>query len=158
MKPMLSALRRISRQQWSALRLSVALGGLLLALLFAALRPGAASAAGSPDVASYSCDQTGLNNALAAGGNATFACAVPTTITVAGRKLVNKNVSLDGGHNLILSGGNVTGVFTVAAGVQLGLLNLTLRDAHRPVDGTCDIGAFEFGGLVPRLWLALVGK
>jgi hypothetical protein len=123
---LLPAARPINRRQWSALGLALALGGLLLAALFAGLRPGLASAA---EAAVYPCSQAGLNSALAAGGSATFSCAVPTTVTVSGRKLVNKNVSLDGGQKLILSGGSVTGVFTVAAGVHLSLLNLTMRDA-----------------------------
>jgi len=32
------------------------------------------------------------------------------------------------------------------------------RGAHRPVGAHCDIGAFEFGGQVPWLWLPLVRK
>jgi len=32
------------------------------------------------------------------------------------------------------------------------------RGAHRPVGPKCDLGAFEFGGLVPRLWVPIVRK
>jgi len=125
-----SVSRHISRQQWSALGLSLALGGLLLAMALSGLRAGSAAAAGPAEPATaYACSEGGLHTALAAGGSATFNCAVPTTVLINAVNVVNKDASLDGGNKLILSGGNLTSVFTVATGVHLDLLNLTVRDA-----------------------------
>jgi len=126
---------RFPLQRLLAVLLSAALGGLLSAAVLFGLGPRAAAAAGLAGPAAYSCDQAGLNSALATGGSATFSCSVPTTVTVSNRKTVARDVSLDGGSKLILSGGNVTGVFSVAAGVHLTLLNLTLRDASVPDNG-----------------------
>jgi hypothetical protein len=120
-----SPLDDIPQRRWLGLPLALVLGGLLVGVLLAVLPASAA-----PAVA-YPCSQAGLNSALAAGGAATFSCLAPTTVTVSSApKLVNKNVSLDGGNKLILSGGGITGVFTVAAGVHLNLFNLTVRDAQ----------------------------
>jgi hypothetical protein len=43
-------------------------------------------------------------------------------------------------------------------GDNAGCPSTDQRGAHRPVGGTCDIGAFEFGGVVARLWLPLVRR
>src|SRR5262245_47155568 len=109
--------RKITRRQWTGLAVSLGLGGLLVALLFAGLAPRPAAAAGSSEpVTAYACTEGDLDEALAAGGSASFTCGGLTTVTVSNRKVVTKNVSLDGGNQLVLSGGSLTGVFSVSAG------------------------------------------
>ena len=121
---------RILVRRLLALPVSAAIGGLLMVLVFAGLRPGPAAAAGTAEPATvYPCTPLGFNTAVAAGGSATFNCGSPTTITVTDRQNVPHDLSLDGNNNLILSGGTISGVFTVPTGIHLSLLNLTLRDA-----------------------------
>ena len=90
----------------------VALG---LALLLPLLpRPAAAAprdAAGVPTLtaAERTCDEAGLDAALAAGGAHTFACPGPVTIVVSSTKQVDKDTSLDGGGQLTISNGRVVG-------------------------------------------------
>src|SRR5579859_1425636 len=123
-----ATIRELVARRGPALLLSVGLGLALAVLLLTGMRPAAAAGPAEP-AAVYACSEAGLDNALAAGGSATFSCAVPTTVTVSARKTVAHNVSLDGGNRLILSGGNATAVFTVGAGIHLSLLNLVVRDA-----------------------------
>ena len=123
-------------RQWLALSLSLVLGGLMVTALLFGLKPLRALAAPAADPATvYACSEAGLNNALAAGGSATFSCGSVTTVTLSAVKTVSHNVSLDGGSKLILSGNNVTGVFTVPAGIHLTLLNIELYDARTPYFG-----------------------
>src|SRR6185295_20244015 len=120
---------RTRLQRWLALPLALALGGLLVGLLFVFLAPsGAAAAPPAEPAVAYPCSQAGLDSALAAGGSATFTCGVPTTVTVSARKSVTRDVTLSGGNKLTLSGGSLTGVFSVSAGVHLTLLDLTIVD------------------------------
>ena len=120
---------RTQLQRWLALPLALALGGLLVGLLFAFLpASGAAAAPPAELAAAYSCSEAGLDSALAAGGSATFTCGAPTTVTVSARKSVTRNVTLAGANKLTLSGGSLTGVFSVSAGVHLTLLDLTIVD------------------------------
>ncbi len=73
--------------------------------------------------ASYSCDEAGLDAALGAGGEATFACAGPTTITVGSSKSPGGTpTTLDGGGLLTIRGDNFRSVFITYGG------DLTLRD------------------------------
>jgi hypothetical protein len=46
----------------------------------------------------------------------------------------------------------------INAGDDAGCPGTDQRGAHRPVGAHCDIGAFEFGGQVPWLWLPLIRK
>jgi hypothetical protein len=75
------------------------------------------------------CDEAGLDAALAEGGANTFACAAATTITVSATKaVVVSGTVLDGGGLLTISGGGVRQVFTVGSDVIATFANLTIRD------------------------------
>lgn len=63
--------------------------------------PGVARAA----EAEYSCDEMGLDAALAAGGTATFACLGPTTVVTTTAKVIRRDVILDGGGLLTVHNG-----------------------------------------------------
>jgi hypothetical protein len=126
--PTFAARKGIRLGRWLALPASAGLGLALAAVLLAVLAPRAGVAAAAPTVA-YSCDELGLDAALGAGGSATFTCGSPTTVTLSSRKLVTQDVALDGENLLTLSGGGVTGVFSVPAGVHLNVQNLTLFNA-----------------------------
>ena len=65
----------------------------------------------------FSCDEAGLDAALAAGGGPhTFNCAGPATITTTATKTVAASVILDGEGDLTISGNNTHGVFFVEHG------------------------------------------
>ena|SRR5579859_2317540 len=123
-----ATVRQLFARRGPALLLSAGLGLALAVLLLAGLRPVAAAGPAAPATV-YACSETGLNSALAAGGSASFSCSVPTTVTVSTTKNVVRGATLDGGQNLILSGGGISAVFSVGVGIQLNLLNLTLRDS-----------------------------
>src|SRR5262249_23095368 len=128
--------RRVGLRRWLSLPLSAALGGLLLLALFAGLQARSAAAAGADDPAVlYPCSEGGLDAAPAAGGRARLACGAALTVTVTTLKTVPHNLTLDGANKLILSAANLTGVFSVPAGIHLSLLNLTLRDAKTHMYG-----------------------
>ncbi|HEX2908115.1 MAG TPA: choice-of-anchor Q domain-containing protein, partial [Phototrophicaceae bacterium] len=84
----------------------------------------------STQAAEQSCDEAGLNAAIAAGGSHTFACGGPTTITVTATKTISTTLTLDGGGLLTISGGDARQIFTVSGGVTLTLQNLTLAHGH----------------------------
>ncbi len=79
-----------------------------------------------------SCTETALDTALAGGGAVTFNCgASPFIIIVTGVKTISSDTTIDGGTLVALSGGNVTRVLDVNAGVTLTLNNLTVQNAFR---------------------------
>ena len=98
--------------------------------LFAALLAGLTIvAAPSAYAVVQTCDEPGLNAALAAGGTNTFSCGVATTITVSATKTVSvSGTVLDGGGLLTISGGGVRRVFAVNAGVTATFQNLTIAN------------------------------
>ena len=116
----------------------VALGPALLRPRPAAAAPRDAAGAPTLTAAERTCDEAGLDAALAAGGAHTFACPGPTTIVVTSTKQVVKDTSLDGGGQLTISGADTRRVFTVSAAVTLGLSNLTISNGR--VVGTSGSG------------------
>lgn len=107
----------------SRLRLG-ALGALAAALLL--LLPSLAAPRSVVAATSYPCTENGLDQALAAGGDATFACSGATTITITQPKTAIRDVTLDGGGILTISGADQFRVFGVIEGVTVGLSNLTI--------------------------------
>ncbi|NNF69799.1 MAG: hypothetical protein HKN01_08525, partial [Acidimicrobiia bacterium] len=89
----------------------------------------------------YSCDETGLNAALSAGGGPhTFDCATPTTLVIP-VKTVQKDVILDFEGNLLLSGGGTNQIFRVNPGVSLEVHNTTITDGNGFDGGAIEVGA-----------------
>ncbi|HWN69725.1 MAG TPA: right-handed parallel beta-helix repeat-containing protein, partial [Haliangium sp.] len=80
-----------------------------------------------------SCTEAALDAALAVGGVVTFDCgAAPHTITVTAEKRIDRDMVLDGGGQITLSGGNATRILTLSAPLdsdspRLTLQRLTLR-------------------------------
>ena len=90
-----------------------------------------------------SCTETAFDDALtdlqaAQGGQITFDCGGPATITFTDQKIVPGSTTIDGAGQITLSGGNKTRLFFVNSGLTLNLQGLTLRD------GAADVG----GGLI----------
>ncbi len=113
--------RRTARRSTIALRGRV--HARAAAWVAAALALGAAPAR----AAVFSCDEVGLDAALAAGGGPhTFACAGPTSVTTSATKAVAQSVILDGGASLVVSGGGAHRVFTVGPGVTAEFRNLSV--------------------------------
>ncbi|MDB6031190.1 MAG: filamentous hemagglutinin family N-terminal domain protein [Verrucomicrobiales bacterium] len=74
-----------------------------------------------------SCDQPGLEAALAAGGTFTFGC--DSTITLTKTLNVTKDITLDGnGHSITISGNNAVRIFEVSPNANLTLANLAISD------------------------------
>jgi hypothetical protein len=119
-----------NHKRWAALPLSVAFAALLLASLLLSLKPGVVKAGGVVTT----CDQLSLAGALAGGGNVTFNCGAPATITFSSPIVITQNTTIDGGvlGQVALSGGNVTRLFSTTTGATLELLNLTLRYGAEP--------------------------
>jgi hypothetical protein len=81
---------------------------------------------GAP-TAARTCDEAGLDAALAAGGMNTFSCTTAAAITVSTTKTVSlSGTVLDGGGLLAFSGGGVRRVFSVNSGVTATFQNLTI--------------------------------
>ena len=73
------------------------------------------------------CTEQGIRNAVAAGGGPyTFDCATPTTIVTAAEIVIDNNVILDGEGRLTVDGNTGHRVFSVAAGVEAGLIGFTV--------------------------------
>ena len=90
------------------------------------------------DAAVFSCDESGLQAAIAAGGGPhTFSCAGPTTVTLPSELTLSANLILDGEDRLTLSGGGTTRIFSVPAGRTLELRNLVLREGYGSYYGGC---------------------
>lgn len=76
-----------------------------------------------------SCDEPGLNAALAAGGMNSFSCAIGTTIHVSATKTVSiSGTVLDGGGVLTFSGAGVRRVFIVNVNVTATFQNMTIAN------------------------------
>jgi len=106
---------------------SGSLGALLLCI--------AASIAAPSLAGEFPCDEAGLDAALSTpGGRHTFACEGPTTIVTSGTKIL-KDVTLDGGGNLTVSGNDSHRVFAVEHRKTAELRNMTITH-----------GSAEYGG------------
>lgn len=88
----------------------------------------------APRASVRTCDEAGLDAALAAGGPNTFSCASATTIIVSATKTVTKNITLDGGRLLTISGGGLRQVFIVNGGETATFQNLTIADGKDAPD------------------------
>lgn len=96
------------------------------------------------------CTEAGLNAALTVGGEITFNCGGPATITVTFQKVILKNTSIDGSNNgnqVTISGGNNERVLFVDPGVTLTLTNIKIANgkASGPSDGG---GLYNLGTIV----------
>lgn len=87
------------------------------------------------------CDEAGLDAAIAAGGSHTFDCVAPTTVTTTDTKVLSSpaSVTLNGGDLLTISGNNAHRVFVVNGGATLRVENLTVTEGFT---ATGDGGAF----------------
>lgn len=104
---------------------------ILFALIFNVARPGPIARAGRI----YPCSEAGLDQALAAGGAATFSCSGPTTISITSTKTINQSIQIDGGGLVKLDGGGSLQVFIVQVGVQAGLSNLEIDRGYSSNNG-----------------------
>src|SRR5258707_12935989 len=85
---------------------------------------------GTPD----SCNEGGLDAALAGGGSITFNCGpTPVAISILKEKDITANVSINGGGLVTISGRNRARIFRVNAGASLTLNNISL--AYAAADG-----------------------
>jgi hypothetical protein len=115
-------------------------GLLVFFILLTGLVLPVASWTGIAQAVGYSCNESGLDAALAAGGTATFNCASPTTIVVSGTKTVTRDVTLDGGNLLTLSGGNARQILVVQTTKSLTVQNVILRDGFANGSGASGNG------------------
>jgi predicted outer membrane repeat protein len=77
-----------------------------------------------------SCTESALTIALAGGGNVTFNCGGPTTISIASVKTITQNTSINGGDSITLTGGLSTPLLHVNVTASLALSNITLMNAY----------------------------
>ena len=79
-----------------------------------------------------SCSDPALETALAGGGVVTFACGPgPVTIDIStgtGTKIIAADTTFDGGGLITISGGNSVRVFSVNAGINFTVQNLTIAN------------------------------
>jgi hypothetical protein len=84
-----------------------------------------------------SCTESALTSCLAGGGSVTFNCGGATTITVTTTKAISADATIDGGSLITISGRNSVGVFSVSAGVNFTVQNLTIANGGTwPYGGT----------------------
>lgn len=111
----------------------VALGSLFL-LLMVGIRPLQAADAVVGTGTAASCTEAAFDNALATvqssmGGTITFDCAGAAIIIFTGGKIItNSSLIIDGGSQIILSGGNVVRHFYVENNAALTIKNITLQN------------------------------
>lgn len=96
------------------------------------------------------CTETALNSALATAKDIRFNCgSIPITITLTSAKLINTDVTIEGGHKVTLSSGVAQGHFRVLNGGKLTLAQIAL------VNGTADVG---LGGCGGSIYVAAYGQ
>src|SRR5258708_10123181 len=97
---------------------------------------------GTPD----SCNEGGLDAALAGGGGITFNCGPsPVAISILKEKDITANVSINGGGLVTISGRNRARIFRVNAGASLTLNNISLAYAAANGAGNGDGGRHRAG-------------
>ena len=79
-----------------------------------------------------SCDEAAFTARLGGGGSITFNCGGPKTILVVNEKPITQSTTIDGAGQITLTGGLVTRLFKVSAGVTLTLRNIVLDSFYRP--------------------------
>ena len=108
--------------------------------------------------ANYPCTEAGLNNAIATGGSATFACTGPSNFGITSTKTISRDLTLDGGGLLTISGANTYQVFSVNSGITFGVQNLTISNG-RNTSGNASGGAIaNLGGKVTVMNSTLSGN
>jgi outer membrane protein assembly factor BamB len=110
-------------------------GSLGLALLLAFLTlPARALACVVGSGTGASCTESTLNACLPGGGSfdgtVTFNCGGAATITVTSTKTISAATTIDGGSLITISGGHSVGVFSVNAGVNFTVQNLTIANGN----------------------------
>jgi hypothetical protein len=102
------------------------------------LRPAPAVAAGVVGTGTAeSCTESALDVALAGGGLVTFDCGPGQAIIEISTKTIASDTAIDGGGDIILSGGeNRNKAFSVSQGVNFMVNRLTIADADNSKDGT----------------------
>ena len=84
----------------------------------------------------HSCDEYGLDAAIATGGGPhIFDCGGSATITTSDTKTITSSTTIDGSDELTISGGGTHGVFHVASGTYLELHNITIADGDAAQGG-----------------------
>ena len=138
------------------------LGTLPLALLIGALPAlllllaASNSAQAGSGTVTHCSDDSQLSALLAGGGAIAFNCGPGlATITFASQKVIAQPTTIDGGGRVTFSGGGVTRLFSVTAGVSLGLANLTLYDGHVISDNG---GAIDNQGNLTLLNMTIVSN
>ena len=116
------------------LTLLVAIGA---AVAMLPLRPTPASAAGVVGTGTpESCTEAALDAALAGGGLVTFDCGPGQAIIEIGTKTIASDTAIDGGGDIIISGGeNRVKAFIVSQGVTFTVNQLTIANADNSKDG-----------------------
>jgi len=106
-------------------------GFLGLALLLACLTPPSrALACVVGNGTGASCTEAALTACLPGGGSVTFNCGGAATITVTSTQTISADTTIDGGGVITISGGNSVGVFSVNAGVNFTVQNLTIANGN----------------------------
>jgi hypothetical protein len=86
-----------------------------------------------------SCTEAALTACLPGGGSfdgtVTFNCGGAATIIVTSTKAIRADTTIDGGSLITISGGNSVGVFSVDAGVNFTVQNLTIANGNSAVYG-----------------------
>ena len=83
------------------------------------------SGGGMGDV--FPCTEQGVRDAIAEGGGPhTFNCGGPATVVTEAEIVIDNDVVLDGGGDLLVDGNDDHRVFSVARGVTVGLVGLTV--------------------------------
>jgi len=88
---------------------------------------GGAGGSGGTNAQTFPCTEQGIRNAIAAGGGPhTFDCDGPTTVTTSADILIDNDVTLDGGGDLIVDGNDDHRVFEVARDTTVELREMTI--------------------------------
>ncbi len=91
----------------------------------------APAGARAADAIITTCDESHFDAAVAAGGDITFNCGAPTTITLTNPAPVTQDpTSIDGGSVITLSGNLHTPILVVGTGVRLSLSNIVLDKGY----------------------------
>src|SRR5262245_25776588 len=107
--------------------------------------------AGLAEAAEFPCTETGIRDAVAAGGGPhTFACPAATTVVAAAEIALPIDVVLDGGGLLTVSGGQAHRVFGVEAGAVAELQNLVVANGSHPSFSINGFGILNRGDLTLR--------
>jgi hypothetical protein len=89
----------------------------------------------------FPCTEQGIRNAIAAGGGPHgFACSGPTRVTTAAVILIDNDVVLDGGGDLIVDGNDDHRVFEVASETMVELRALTITRGSSVVGSGVFVG------------------